>query len=319
VYEHAPVLVHEVVEWLSPALSSGGVIVDCTVGGGGHAAALLEAAPGLRLVGIDRDDEALEASGRRLGGYGDRVRLVKANFAELGAVIGGDQAGAVEGVLYDLGVSSPQLDRAHRGFRYRGDAPLDMRMDVSGDLTAADVVNGYSETELARVIATYGEERFARRIAGAIVARRAQRKFEGTEDLADVVKGAVPAAARRSGPHPARRTFQAVRIEVNNEIENLERSLPEALQVLKPGGRVAAISYHSLEDRVVKRFFASEARGCRCPRDLPVCVCGRKASVRVLTRKAIRPSDEEKRRNPRSDSARLRVAAKLEPPDPEAA
>src|SRR5438445_973128 len=284
-FEHVPVLAGEVVAVLLPGIpvpaaapteapAPGGVFVDCTVGGGGHAEALLAASPHVALVGLDRDPDALEAAGRRLAPFSGRVTLLHRRFGELAPALEEVGSGKVRGILYDLGVSSPHLDRADRGFGFRSDGPLDMRMDPAQPLTAADVVNGYPLAELASVLSRWGEERFARRIAAAIVRRRGQRPFERTTDLAEVVKEAIPAATRRTGPHPARRTFQALRIEVNDELGELEASLPQAIEALEPGGRVAVISYHSLEDRLVKRTFADAAAGCRCPRDLPVGVCG---------------------------------------------
>ena len=311
---HVPVLLSEVLEWMGPALSDGGILVDCTLGAGGHSEALLRAHPSVRLVGIDRDEIALKAALVNLKEFGERIRLVHGNFARLRELLEPADA-PIKGVLYDLGVSSPQLDDSERGFQYRGEHPLDMRMDRSNPKTAAEIVNNYSEKQLNEIIRTYGDERFSRRISKAIVERRQKSAFRTGGDLADVVKGAIPAATRRQGPHPARRTFQALRVEVNEELSSLEESLPQAIDVLSPQGRAAAISYHSGEDRIVKRAFADAAKGCTCPPDLPVCVCGRNAVVRVLTKKPIRPSDEEVVENPRSDSARLRVAMKLDSPD----
>jgi 16S rRNA (cytosine1402-N4)-methyltransferase len=317
-FHHVPVLAAEVVQELMPALEAApeGTLVDCTVGGGGHAEALLAAAPGASLVGLDRDPEALAAAAARLARFGDRVVLAHRRFGELAAVLAEVGARDVRGVLYDLGVSSPHLDQPARGFGFRSGGPLDMRMDPAQALTAADVVNGYPEPALASVLSRWGEERFARRIAGAIVRRRLERPFADTADLAEVVKEAIPAATRRTGPHPARRTFQALRIEVNNELGELEATLPQAIEALQPGGRVAVISYHSLEDRLVKRTFADAAAGCRCPRDLPVCVCGARAVLRVITRKPLRPGPEELEGNPRASSAMLRVAERLDRAEP---
>jgi 16S rRNA (cytosine1402-N4)-methyltransferase len=301
---------------LAPAfLDAPGVFVDCTVGGGGHAEALLAASPQLSLVGLDRDPAALEAASRRLAPYAGRVRLLQRRFGELSAALEAVGAREVRGILYDLGVSSPHLDRPDRGFGYRSDGPLDMRMDPAQLLTAADVVNRYPEADLASVLSRWGEERFSRRIAAAIVRRRAQQPFTRTQDLAEVVRDAIPAATRRTGPHPARRTFQALRIEVNDELGELEATLPQAIDALEVGGRVAVISYHSLEDRLVKRTFAEAAAGCRCPRNFPVCVCGAQAALRVLTRRPVVPGPEELEANPRSASARMRVAERLGTPE----
>ena len=312
-FQHVPVLSPEVVALLTPAFDAlpEGTLIDCTLGGGGHAEALLAAIPGSSLVGLDRDPQALAAAGRRLARFGDRVTLAHRRFGDLAAVLAEVGARDVRGILYDLGVSSPHLDHPDRGFGFRSRGPLDMRMDPTQTLTAADVVNGYTEAELASVLSRWGEERFARRIAGAIGRRRAQRPFTETTDLAEVVKDAIPAATRRTGPHPARRTFQALRIEVNDELGELQATLPQAIAALQPGGRVAAISYHSLEDRLVKRTFADAAAGCTCPRDLPVCVCGAQAELRVVTRKPIRPGPGELEANPRSSSAMLRVAERI--------
>jgi 16S rRNA (cytosine1402-N4)-methyltransferase len=311
-FGHTPVLLAEVLEWLAPALAGQGPLVDCTVGGAGHSEAFLQALPELSVVAIDRDAEALRAAKQRLERFGDRVAFVKSNFAEIGDVLSDNGYREVAAILFDLGVSSPQLDRRERGFGYRPGFPLDMRMDRESRLTAADVVNNYSENELSRVIARYGEERFARRIARAIVERRETRPFDDAGDLAEVVKAAIPAATRRTGPHPARRTFQALRIETNAELESLERALDWAIDLHRTGGRVAVLSYHSLEDRIVKQSFRDAARGCICPRDVPVCVCGRRPKLQILTPKPVRPSEGEVARNPRSDSARMRVAEKLE-------
>jgi 16S rRNA (cytosine1402-N4)-methyltransferase len=306
--EHQPVLLAEVVEFLAPALDPGGTFVDGTLGRAGHARAILEAAPRARLVGIDRDAVALEESRTNLGELASRARLVRGDFKEIASLLErlGDEE--VRGVLFDLGVSSPQLDDPERGFGYRTEGPLDMRMDLSQQLTAGDVVNTYSRRDLASVIGRYGEERFASRIAAAI--ERA-RPIETTSQLAEVVKTAIPAATRRTGPHPARRTFQAIRIEVNGELSALEEALPAAIDVLEPGGRIAVISYHSLEDRITKRFFAEQARGCTCPPEFPVCRCDAHARVRVLTRKPHRPPGVELQHNPRASSAKLRVAERL--------
>jgi len=311
IYSHVAVMAAEVLDWLAPALGPGDVFVDCTLGGGGHSERILSSIDGVYVIGIDRDEDAIEEARRRLGPYGERFIAVKANFADIAQVIREKSNGEAAAVLYDLGVSSFQLDRPHRGFQYRRDAPIDMRMDASSGQTAGDVVNTYSEGELADIIFRYGEDRFARRIARSIVRRRETQAFVDAGDLAEVVRAAIPAATRRSGPHPARRTFQALRIHVNQELESLETSLAVAHEVLKPGGRIAAISYHSLEDRIVKRAYAAWAKGCTCPREFPVCVCGKAASARVLTRKPVRPSAVEVATNRRADSGRLRVAEKL--------
>lgn len=300
----------EVLHYLSP--HPGSIVVDCTLGGAGHAAKIASAiAPDGLLIGIDQDDSALAAAAETLR-LGQQTILIKGNFGDLDALLVGANVPYVDGFLFDLGVSSPQLDFVERGFSYHGDAPLDMRMDpAAGGITAADVVNSYQESDLARVIREYGEERWASRIAAFIVAARARRPVATTSELVDIIKSAVPAAARKDGPHPARRTFQALRIEVNNELDVLERALDSAVRWLVPGGRIVVISYHSLEDRVVKQAFAKLAQTCTCPPELPVCVCGVQPVVRVLTRRAVTPTPEEVESNPRSRSAKLRAAEKL--------
>jgi 16S rRNA (cytosine1402-N4)-methyltransferase len=307
--DHDPVLVDRVLDVLLPALDGGGVVVDATIGRGGHASRLLDAAPQIELVGIDRDPEAVDAARARLSAHASRIRIVRDDFARLATVLERLGVATVRGVLFDLGVSSPQLDEAARGFSFRHDGPLDMRMDPSRRISADDVVNHYSERDLARVIRRYGEERWAARIARAIVGRRPLRS---TAALAEVVSGAIPAPARRTGGHPARRTFQAIRIEVNDELAELSAALPAALGPMEAGARMVVVSYHSLEDRTVKRFFADAARGCICPPDFPVCRCGAEATLRVLTRRPVRPAPEEVDRNPRSSAAKLRAAERIE-------
>jgi 16S rRNA (cytosine1402-N4)-methyltransferase len=304
---HLPVMVAEVVDVLRPVPP--GVLVDATVGAGGHAAALLDALPDHTLVALDRDDDALVAAGETLARFGDRVTLRRANFDDVAAAVADLAPDGVAGVLFDLGVSSMQLDRADRGFSFRGEGPLDMRADRRQDLTAADVVNGYDEAALARVLADHGEERFARRIAHAIVAAR---PLATTTALADVVRDAIPAPARRRGGHPAKRSFQAIRIEVNGELAALGDTLDAALGLLVPGGRCAVLSYHSGEDRIVKARFADAVTGgCTCPPRLP-CVCGAVPRARLVWRGTHRPGPAELAANPRSESARLRAAEKLE-------
>lgn len=289
-------------------IKENGIYLDCTLGGCGHTRRILEALPSVRVIGLDRDDDAIANARNTL--TDPRFTAVKANFASACGVLDSLGVQTVDGVLMDLGVSSYQLDNADRGFSYMKDAPLDMRMDRSGDITAYDVVNGYSEPELVRILTLYGEERFARRIASRICEARAAKPIESTLELARLASAAIPAKNRSEG-HPARRTFQAVRIEVNGELAVLEESIRALTERLSAGGRFAVISFHSLEDRIVKSTFASLADPCVCPRDLPVCACGRKPSVRILTKKPILPSERENAENNRSHSAKLRVAEKL--------
>jgi 16S rRNA (cytosine1402-N4)-methyltransferase len=306
-FAHHPVMGREVLELLRPVPP--GLVVDCTLGGGGHSALLLEARADLTVLGIDRDAEAVAAARRRLARFGDRVHVVHGGFEALREIVARHGEGTVMGVLMDLGVSSPQLDRPERGFSYRHDAPLDMRMDARQDLTAEQVVNAYPEERLAQLLAELGEERHARRVARAIVDARPLRT---TRELAEVVRGAVPRRPRRASGHPARRTFQAIRMEVNRELPNLDAGLDESVHLVGPGGRLLVLSYHSLEDRLVKRRFeAWAATDVPQPRGLPVEPARRDALVRVLTRRPLRPSDEEIARNPRADSARLRAAERL--------
>lgn len=298
---HVSVLADAVVEAIATGAARKQGVVDATVGAGGHAERILDAiAPG-RLLGIDRDDEALALASERLARFGDRVRLVKGSFGDLEEIVRAEGFENAGGVLWDLGVSSMQFDRAERGFSYRHDAPLDMRMDPMSPLTAADIVNTYSENDLTRVIRTYGEERWASRIAKFIVSARQRAPIITTFELVDVIRAAVPSAARRGGPHPARRTFQALRIEVNHELEELESSLPQAVGVASEGARLVALSYHSLEDRIVKRFFAASSSG-ETPR------------LRLVHRKPLRPSEEEIAANPRASAAKLRAAERLASP-----
>lgn len=305
-FEHRPVMVREITEIFRTVPV--GTLIDCTVGGGGHAQALLDAFEGLDLLGLDQDDDALEAAGRHLARFGDRVRLRKARFDRLSDVVREEGIANVSAVLFDLGVSSPQLDRVERGFSYRQDAPLDMRMDRSAPRTAYDVVNTYDVGELIDVIAGYGDERFAKRIAHAIVAAR---PIETTTQLAEIVRDAIPAPARRTGGHPATRTFQAIRIEVNDELHVLESALDQGIEALQPGGRIAVLSYHSGEDRIVKeRLRSAETGDCTCPSGLP-CVCGAVRLVRLVKRGSTKPTPAEIESNPRSASARLRSAEKL--------
>ena len=303
-HAHVPVLLDRCVALLAPAATPEGVLVDATLGMGGHAEALLERTPS-RLVGIDRDPEALRRAGERLARYGDRVRLVHAVYDALPDVLDGER---VDGILFDLGVSSLQLDEAGRGFSYAHDAPLDMRMDPTRGQSAADVVNGYPVEALVRILREYGEERFAPRVARAIVEGR---PWTTTAPLAVAVRDAIPAATRRHGGHPAKRTFQALRIEVNGELAALASALPAAISALRVGGRLVVLAYHSLEDRMVKRAFAEGLRGCVCPPDLPVCACGREPQLRLLVRGAETATAEEVEANPRAASAKLRAVERV--------
>jgi 16S rRNA (cytosine1402-N4)-methyltransferase len=310
---HVPVMLDRVVELLEPALATEAAVhVDATLGLGGHAEAVLRRCPAARVIGIDRDTEALDLARRRLAPYGDRFTAVHAVHDELAEVLAREAEGTARGILFDLGVSSLQLDEAERGFAYRHDAPLDMRMDQTRGITAADVLNTYEHGDLARILRTYGEERFAGRIASAVVREREKEPFTTSARLVEVVRGAVPAAARRSGGHPAKRTFQALRIEVNGELEAWQGAVEDALGVLEPGGRVVVLAYHSLEDRIAKRAFAERARS-RTPPGMPVELPEHAPTLRLLTRGAETPSEEEQRVNPRSASARLRAAERLVP------
>jgi 16S rRNA (cytosine1402-N4)-methyltransferase len=308
---HLPVMVEEVLDLFAPALQpTGAILVDATLGRAGHARALLDAHPGLVLIGVDTDRQAIEESGRLLAPYADRVTLVHAGYDEIPALLAGRGDLRVQGVLFDLGVSSPQLDDPGRGFAYSYDAPLDMRMDQSKPLTAADVVNTYPAGRLARVLRDYGEERFARRIADAVVRARARAPLSSTGQLAEIIRESIPAPARRTGGHPAKRTFQALRIEVNGELATLQAALPAALDTLAVGGRIVALAYHSLEDRTVKAALA-QAAADRTPPGLPVPLESARPAFRLLTRGAQRPSADEVAANPRAASARLRAAERI--------
>ena len=312
-YRHEPVMLQEVLEQLR--LGSGSTVCDCTLGGAGHSVRMAAAVgeEGL-LIGIDQDDMALAAAARRLDieAPGTPHRLLKGNFGDLDGLLCSAEVPGVDGILFDLGVSSPQLDIPTRGFSYHEDAPLDMRMDPgTNTLNAAEVINTYTEADLTRILRVYGEERFARQIAREIVRRRATTPLRTTGDLVEAVKAGIPAAARRHGGHPAKRSFQAIRIEVNHELDVLERGLEAAVRWLNPGGRICVISYHSLEDHIVKRLFQEMSQGCTCPPDLPVCVCGHVPVLKVITRKPLVASADEVERNPRARSAKIRAAERL--------
>ncbi|PWM58838.1 MAG: 16S rRNA (cytosine(1402)-N(4))-methyltransferase [Oscillospiraceae bacterium] len=309
-FSHVSVLLRECIEALQ--IKPNGIYVDCTTGGGGHSLEIAKRlTDGGRLIAIDRDEDALRAAGKRLADFADRVTFVHSNYAMLQSVLADLGIPGVDGVLADLGVSSYQLDTAERGFSYMQDAPLDMRMDREQPLRAYDVVNTYSEEELRRILYDFGEEKFARNIAANIVKKRSERPIETTLELAELVKASMPKTAREGGHHPAKRTFQAIRIEVNSELSSIPPALDAAVHALNPGGRIAVITFHSLEDRLVKQKFAALSSGCTCPREFPVCVCGKKPVVRVITKKPVTAGEDELEVNPRSRSAKLRVAEKI--------
>lgn len=310
-FRHKSILFDECMAALRP--ERGGIYVDCTAGGGGHSLGIAERLPdGGRLISLDRDEDALEACRVRLARHSDKVTLVHTEFSMLASVLDRLGIDKIDGIMWDLGVSSYQLDEAGRGFSYMSDAPLDMRMDRSSSLDAAYVVNTYDENQLRKIISDYGEEKFASRIASAIVKRRAQAPIATTAELAETIKNAMPAAARhREAQHPAKRTFQAIRIEVNRELDVIRPSLEAAVDRLAVGGRAAVITFHSLEDRIVKQTMASMVNGCTCPPEFPVCVCGFKPKIKILNKHPTVPSDEELADNPRARSAKLRVAEKL--------
>lgn len=306
IFEHQSVLLGETVDSLK--VRPNGVYVDGTLGGGGHAFGVCgKLGESGRLIGIDQDEDAIKAAGDRLKGYKDKVTIVKSNYEDIRQVLGELGIAGADGICLDLGVSSYQLDAPERGFTYREDAPLDMRMDKSGPLTAADVVNGYSEEKLYRVIRDYGEERFAKNIAKHIVKARQEKPVLTTDQLTQIIKAAIPMKMRAVGGHPSKRTFQAIRIEVNHELDVLEHSIDAMIDLLNPGGRLCIITFHSLEDRIVKTRFREKENPCVCPPDFPVCACGRKSKGTVVTRKPILPGQEELERNTRAKSAKLRV------------
>ncbi len=309
-YGHKPVLLEECLEAL--AIRPGGTYLDGTLGRAGHSLEILRRLKGGRLIGIDRDMTAIEAARERLAEYKDHVTLVHGNFCDLGEILSSLHVDKVDGMLFDLGVSSPQLDEAQRGFSYMHDAPLDMRMDTSAALDARQVVNTWSGEELRRILYEYGEERYAPQIARAIVRRREERPLETTGELVEVIRSAMPAQALREKQHPAKRSFQAIRIAVNGELDALAPMLRSAAEGLKPGGRLAVITFHSLEDRIVKQTMRELATGCICPPEFPVCVCGRKPKLKLVTRKPIVSGAAELEENPRARSAKLRVAERTE-------
>jgi 16S rRNA (cytosine1402-N4)-methyltransferase len=308
-FYHVSVLLQECLDGLN--IKPDGIYVDGTLGGAGHSSRIAAQLTTGRLIGIDRDPVALKAAGERLQPFADRVTLVHSNFSEVRQVLDDLGIEAVDGILLDLGVSSPQLDEAVRGFSYMLDAPLDMRMDGGAALSAHEVVNTWSQDELKRILYDYGEERYAPQIAGAICRRRAEKTIETTLELADIIRAAMPAAALREKQHPAKRSFQAIRIAVNDELGAVETVMKTAVSCLNPGGRLAIITFHSLEDRIVKNGMVAASKGCTCPPNFPVCVCGNKPKVKLITRKPITASEEELERNPRSRSAKLRVCEKL--------
>ena len=307
-FHHVSVLLDECIEGLN--IKPDGIYVDGTLGGAGHSYHIAERLTTGRLIGIDRDPVALKAAGERLSPFADRVTLVHSNFCRMGQVLQELGISGVDGILLDLGVSSPQLDDGSRGFSYMTDAPLDMRMDNGEALSADTVVNTWSYEELKRIFYDYGEERYAPAIAAAIVRKREISPIRTTLELVDVIRSAMPPAALREKQHPAKRTFQAIRIAVNDELNSVSKAMDAAIPCLNPGGRLAVITFHSLEDRIVKNAMAAAAKGCICPPEFPVCVCGRKPQVTVLTRKPIVSGEEELERNPRARSAKLRICEK---------
>lgn len=307
--KHISVLLDECIENLN--IKPDGIYVDGTLGMGGHSEQILKRLTTGRLIGIDRDESAIRRAGDRLREYSDRLTLVHSNFSDVAAVLDDLGIDGVDGMLFDLGVSSPQLDESERGFSYMNDAPLDMRMDNTSALTAWNVVNEWPEEELVRILRDYGEERFARRIASRIVQQRSEKPVETTLELVDIIKSAMPAAALREKQHPAKRSFQAIRIAVNDELGAVEEMMRTAPDKLNKGGRLCVISFHSLEDRIVKTSIAARENGCTCPREAPICVCGFEQTLKSVQRKPIIPGEEELKENPRSRSAKLRVAEKV--------
>ena len=306
---HVPVLLRECIEGLN--IRPDGIYVDGTLGRAGHSLEIVKRLETGRLIGIDRDETAIQEAEKKLSAFREKVTLVHGNFRELSKIL--DQLGVAQadGMLFDLGVSSPQLDDASRGFSYMQDAPLDMRMDKSASLTAYDVVNTWPESELKRILFEYGEERYAPKIAAAIAKRRGVKPIESTQELAELIRSAMPGAALREKQHPAKRSFQAIRIAVNDELASISDMLASAVEYLKPGGRLAVISFHSLEDRLVKNAFLSREKGCTCPHDFPVCVCGFKQTLKTITKKPVTAGKEELEKNPRARSAKLRIAERI--------
>ena len=308
-FHHVSVLLQECLEGLN--IRPEGIYVDGTLGGAGHSSRIAQRLTTGRLIGIDRDPVALAAAGERLKPWKDRVTLVHSNFCEIKQVLSDLQIPGVDGILLDLGVSSPQLDDGQRGFSYMADAPLDMRMNGEDALTAREVVNTWPQEELKRILYTYGEERYAPQIAAAICRRRGEAPIETTLELVDIIRSAMPAAALREKQHPAKRSFQAIRIAVNDELGSVEKVMADAIPLLNPGGRLAVITFHSLEDRIVKNAMTEAAKGCTCPPNFPVCVCGKKPQVKLISRKPIVSGAAELAENPRARSAKLRVCEKL--------
>ncbi len=308
-FHHVSVLLQECIDGLN--IKPDGIYVDGTLGGAGHSSQIVKRLTTGRLVGIDRDKVALTAAGERLAPYESNVTLVHSNFCDMAQVLQDLDIPGVDGILLDLGVSSPQLDEVSRGFSYMADAPLDMRMNGEDTLSAHTVVNTWSQEELKRILYTYGEERYAPQIAGAICRRREEKPIEPTLELVDIIRSAMPPAALREKQHPAKRSFQAIRIAVNDELGSVERFLQDAIDLLNPGGRLAIITFHSLEDRIVKTAMNDAAKGCTCPPQFPVCVCGKKPKVKIISRKPIVAGDAELEANPRARSAKLRVCEKI--------
>lgn len=308
-FHHISVLLQECLDGLN--IKPNGIYVDGTLGGAGHSSRIAERLTTGRLIGIDRDPVALQAAGERLKPYGDRVTLVHSNFSEMAQVLKDLNITGVDGILLDLGVSSPQLDDGQRGFSYMLDAPLDMRMNSGDSLSADTVVNTWSQEELKRILYTYGEERYAPQIAAAICRRREEKPIRTTLELVDIIRGAMPPAALREKQHPAKRSFQAIRIAVNDELGAVEKIMEDAVELLNPSGRLAVITFHSLEDRIVKTGMNDAAKGCTCPPNFPICVCGKKPKVKLISRKPITATEKELEENPRSRSAKLRVCEKL--------
>lgn len=309
-FSHIPVMLNEILAYLDP--QPGQLMIDCTAGGGGHSKALLKKLlPGGQLIALDQDEDAVMAAKQALEPLGaENFTVIRTNFVNMAESVRAVTEQKADGILFDLGVSSWQLDNIKRGFSYQHDAPLDMRMDTAATQTAALLVNTASTEELTRIISDFGEERWAKRIAQFIAEERKKEPIETTGQLVEIIKKAVPKGARREGPHPAKRTFQAIRIAVNRELEILDEALDQAVGLLKPGGKLAVITFHSLEDRIVKEFFRKKAQGCTCPKEFPVCVCNNRPAVKIITGKPVLPAEEEVEANPRSRSAKLRVVEK---------